>query len=54
MRIYWVGDRGFIEMEDERLPGLADITFEGGKLEVKISISVDVNLDDTKEVKIDY
>lgn len=51
MRIYWVGDRGFIEIEDERLPGLADISFEGGKLEVKISI--DINLDETKEVKID-
>lgn len=50
MKIYWIGDRGFIEIDRLELPGIADVQFEKGRLEVKVI--VDMNLEDTREIKI--
>ena len=51
MKIYWVGDRGFIEINGEELEGVAKVEMDAGRLDIHIHI--DINYEDTREVKID-
>lgn len=38
MKIYWVGDRGFIEIDGNELKGVAEVKATEKKLEVKITV----------------
>lgn len=38
MKIYWVGDRGFIEIDGNELEGVAEVKATERKLEVKITV----------------
>lgn len=51
MRIYWVGDRGFIEIDENKLEGLAEIKASGCCLDVHIR--VDIN-DETQKIPLAF
>jgi hypothetical protein len=51
MKIYWAGDRGFIEINGEELEGRAKVEMDAGRLDVHIH--VDMRLDDTRKIYAD-
>lgn len=41
MKIYWFAERGFIEIDGHELPGIAEVKYEPGKLDIHISIKIE-------------
>lgn len=49
MKIYWIEDRGFIEIGEHELQGIAEVKSEKGMLDVHIHINVSEKMLDNKQ-----